>query len=209
MKNLGTTIELDPKKDNITCPAFGLYSSPAEHSTMGHIVLDLTNLASRPTTKSCEQLGHLKKHVTFAMSERRPAYPAHALDMDEDEDEDDKTRVWPASRKDFAEEKRDPATDDEDLQPLVPPRLPSAATLEHEVPKDSRERAEDTSIFPRPERSRVSGLRAEEFGDLIFLNHGSAIIGDKTFGFLIMLDGATSHWTAYPCKKYFNIGSTC
>ena len=26
---------------------------------------------------------------------------------------------------------------------------------------------------PRPDRSRVSGLRAEEFGDLIFLNHGS------------------------------------
>ena len=57
------------------------------------------------------------------------------------------------------------------------------------------------SIKPRPERSRVSGLRAEEFGDLIFLDHGSAKIGDKTFGFLIILDGATSHLTAYPCKS--------
>ena len=42
------------------------------------------------------------------------------------------------------------------------------------------------SIKPTPERSRVSGLRAEEFGDLIFLDHGSAKIGDKTFGFLIV-----------------------
>ena len=37
MKHLGMTIELDPKGDKITCPAFGLYSSPAEYSTVGHI----------------------------------------------------------------------------------------------------------------------------------------------------------------------------
>ena len=48
MKNLGMTIELDPKGDQITCPAFGLYSSPVEYSTMGHIVLDLTCLAYQP-----------------------------------------------------------------------------------------------------------------------------------------------------------------
>ena len=122
MKNLGTTIELDPQGDKMTCPPFGLYSSPAEHSTMGHVVLDLTNLAYQPTTKSCEQPGHPKRHVTFAMLERRPAYPAHAPDMDEDEDEDegedDKTHVRPASRKELAEEKRDPDTDDADLLPL-------------------------------------------------------------------------------------------
>ena len=35
MKNLGMTIEMDPKGDKITCPAFGLYSSPAGYSTMG------------------------------------------------------------------------------------------------------------------------------------------------------------------------------
>ena len=45
IKILGMTIELNPKGDNITCPAIGLYSSPAEYSTMGHIVLDLTSLA--------------------------------------------------------------------------------------------------------------------------------------------------------------------
>ena len=57
------------------------------------------------------------------------------------------------------------------------------------------------SVKPRPERSRVSGLRAEELGDLTFLDHGSAKVGDKTFGFLIILDGATSYLTAYPCQS--------
>ena len=56
------------------------------------------------------------------------------------------------------------------------------------------------STKPRPDRSRVSGLRAEEFGDLIFLDHGSTKIGHKPFGFLINLGRATSHLTAYPCK---------
>ena len=65
MKNLGTTIELVPKGDTITCPAFGLYSS---YSTVGHVVLDLKNLAYQPTTKSREQPGHSNRHVTFAMS---------------------------------------------------------------------------------------------------------------------------------------------
>ena len=32
MKNLGTTIGLNPKRDKVTCPAFGMCSSPAEHS---------------------------------------------------------------------------------------------------------------------------------------------------------------------------------
>ena len=66
MKNLGTTTELDPKRDKITCPAFGLQSSPAEHSTMKHFVLDLTNLVYQPTTKSREQSGQQKRHVIFA-----------------------------------------------------------------------------------------------------------------------------------------------
>ena len=57
------------------------------------------------------------------------------------------------------------------------------------------------SSKPRPDRSRVSGLRAEELGDLIFLDHGSTKIGDQTSGFLIVLDGATSHLTAHPCKS--------
>ena len=48
---MGTTIELDPKGDKITWPAFGLYSSPAEYSTMGHIVLDVTGLAYQPKSR--------------------------------------------------------------------------------------------------------------------------------------------------------------
>ena len=46
-----------------------------------------------------------------------------------------------------------------------------------------------TSTKPRPDRSRVSGLRAEEFGDLIFLDRGSKQIGDKTFGLMFILFG--------------------
>ena len=69
MKNLGMTIEMDPKGDKITCPAFGLYSSPAEYSTMEHIVLDLTSLAYQP--KSRERSPHPKRHVTFALSDQK------------------------------------------------------------------------------------------------------------------------------------------
>ena len=47
----------------------------------------------------------------------------------------------------------------------------------------------------------MSGLRAEEFGDLIFLDRGPAKIEHNTFEFFIVLDGAASHLTAYPCKS--------
>ena len=43
LRNLGMTIELDPQGDKITCPAFGSFSTPADYSTMGLIVLDLTS----------------------------------------------------------------------------------------------------------------------------------------------------------------------
>ena len=58
-----------------------------------------------------------------------------------------------------------------------------------------------SSMKTRRERSRVSGLQPVALGDLIFLDHGSAKLGDKTLGFLIVLYGATSHLTAYPCKS--------
>ena len=64
-------------------------------------MLDLSNLAYQP--KSREQPGHPKRHVTFAMSERKPAYPAHLPDVHEDEYEDDKPLVRPASRKELAQ----------------------------------------------------------------------------------------------------------
>ena len=83
MKNLGMTVELDPKGDKITCPAFGLHSSPTEYSTVEHIVLDLTSLAFQP--KSRERSPHPKRHVTFALSEQKSAYPAHTRELDEDD----------------------------------------------------------------------------------------------------------------------------
>ena len=85
--------------------------------------------------------------------------------MHEDGDEDDTPLVQPASRKEPVEKKRDTATDDKDLLPLVPPRpTPAAlvrkrkgpplwqdpaATLEREISEDSRERTEETSINGR------------------------------------------------------------
>ena len=55
------------KETKLHVQLFGLYSSPAEHSTMGHCVLHLTNLASQPTTESREQPGQQKRHVTFGL----------------------------------------------------------------------------------------------------------------------------------------------
>ena len=91
-------------------PSFGLFSSPAEYSTMGHIVLDLTSPAYQPTTKSRERPGHPRRHAIFAMSKRKTAYPAHALDMHEDEDDGL-----------LAPQDHIGVSDDGDDQPLVQP----------------------------------------------------------------------------------------
>ena len=61
MRNLGTTVELDLQGDKITCPAFGLFSSSAEYSTLAHNVLDLTSLTHQPTTKSSNRSGYSKE----------------------------------------------------------------------------------------------------------------------------------------------------
>ena len=101
-----------------------MYSSPAEYSTIGHIVFDLMSLAYQP--KSRERSAHPKRHVTFALSEQKKAYPAHTRERDEDEDdeplvspdhiavsevEDDQPLVQLASRKEPVEEKRDSAAE--------------------------------------------------------------------------------------------------
>ena len=66
------------------------------------------------------------------------------------------------------------------------------------------------SVKPRPERSRVCGVRAEEFGDLICSDYGLAKIGDRTFGFLIILDGAHITFDSrLSMQKYLSIGSYC
>ena len=87
MNNLGVTLSLDPERDKITCPAFGLYSSPAEYSTMRHIVLEWMSLAYQPMTRSRERSGHPRRHATLATSERKSAYPAHTRDLHANEDD--------------------------------------------------------------------------------------------------------------------------
>ena len=268
-KNLGMTIELDPQGDKITCPAFGLYSSPVECSTVGHIVLDLTSLAYQP--KSRERSARPKKHVTFALSKQKSAYPAHARELDEDED--DKPLVQLASReepveRESAAERRVPAQLRRRKGPPVW-RDPSA-TLEQDVSGTSRERSEEVSTLGNNSDSEALQQISNQLSDLCNLNdlHLKTLlhvyravqeendslghswkglwplpacsedvpilqideaetwqitreriesrriwrspsfwimdehkIGDKTFGFLIVLDGATSHLTAYPCKS--------
>ena len=105
MKNLGTTIELDPKGAKIACPAFGLYFSPAEYSTMGHVVLDLTSLTYQP--KSHKRSARSAKQITFAVSEGKsgldddedgkPLVRSDRTTVPEDEDEENKPLVQPAS----------------------------------------------------------------------------------------------------------------
>ncbi len=53
---------------------------------------------------------------------------------------------------------------------------------------------------PPPARSRVSGLRATKFGELIFLDHGVVKVGEKTYCFLLILDAATTFVAAYPVQ---------
>ena len=101
---MGTTLNLDPKRDHIKCPDFGLYSSVAEYSTMGHVVLDLTY-----QPKSRERSSRPKKYVTFGMSEQKLAYAADTRDLEENDDE-------PLVRSDDTA-----VSDDEDDQPLVQP----------------------------------------------------------------------------------------
>ena len=108
MKHLGMTIELNPNGDKITCPAFVLHISPAEYSTMGHIVLDLTSLRYQP--KSRERSTHPQRQVTLALTDQKSVYPVHSPESDEDEE--DKPLVRSDRAADF---------DDEDDKPLVQP----------------------------------------------------------------------------------------
>ena len=84
--------------------------SPVEHPTMGHIVLDLTSLAYQP--KSRERSARPTKGVTFALSQRKSAYPARVQKLDDEED--DKPLVRPDGTTVSEEE-------DEDDKPLVQP----------------------------------------------------------------------------------------
>ena len=164
MKNLCTTIELDPKGDKITFPASGLYSSPAEHSTMGHIVLDLTSLPYKP--KSRERSAHPKRHVTFAVSEQNLHIQLTHVNLTKikmtnlivcpkrtavSEDENDPPLVQ-TSRKEPVAEKRESVAESR-----VPTQVNSvwrdpSATLEQDVSGNSRERSEEVSISLKKSR---------------------------------------------------------
>ena len=158
MQNLVVTLELDPKGAKITCPAVGLYSSPVEYSTMGHIALDLTNLAYQPKLR--ERSSRPAKYVIFALSQRKSAYPARVQKLDDDEDD-----------KPLVRSNCTTVSDEEDDKPLVQPtfvlkresslirRVPTpfrrrkgppvkrdpSATLEQDVPGTSRERSQRVS----------------------------------------------------------------
>ena len=62
---------------------------------------------------------------------------------------------------------------------------------------------------PRPDRSRVSGLRTEECGDLNFLDHGSAKIGDKNlsifdcFGWRDITFDSVSTWKFLSVRNHY------
>jgi hypothetical protein len=43
-----------------------------------------------------------------------------------------------------------------------------------------------------PPRSRVTGLRAQNFGDLIFIDHAEVHFRDAVYAVLLILDAATS-----------------
>ena len=63
------------------------------------------------------------------------------------------------------------------------------------------------STKPRPDRLRVSGLWAEEFGDLIFLDHGSTQIGGKTFGFFDYFGWSDITFDSISVSEYLSIRS--
>ena len=122
------------ERRQITCPVLGLYSSPAEYSTLGHIVLDLTSVAYQP--KSRERSAHQRRHETFAQSVQKSAYPALTRELDEDED--DKPLVRPD---------RASVSEDEDDKPL------EQSTSKTELITEMRESAAERSI-PTPLRRR-------------------------------------------------------
>ena len=151
MRDLGMTFELDPQGDKITSPAFGLHSSPAEYSTMGHLALDLTSLTYQPTAKSSDRPGKPRRHA----SEREQAYPAHTQKTTSEEDdehlvhqdhvfpshdEDEQPLVRPASRKKPHKERRDQVTDDGDLCTLASSETFSSCTNTKETGTASKAR---------------------------------------------------------------------
>ena len=83
-----------------------MFSSPAEYSTLGLVLLGLTSLTYPPTTKSSDGPVTQRRHVSFAMSERERAFQIQPLGC-------------PTTRKEPLEEGRDQPIEDEDLAPTA------------------------------------------------------------------------------------------
>jgi len=75
-------------------------------------------------------------------------------------------------------------------------RRTQALRLPEEIQKKYEEvcqRCEVCSrLAPAPSRSRVSGLRAQEFGDLLFIDHTKVQVHGKMGIIFVILDGATN-----------------
>ena len=175
MKILGMSLELDPKGGKSTCPTFGLHSSPAEYSIMGHIVLDFASLAYQP--KSRARSTHPKRHCDTRLDRSKFCVPSsddddkplvrsdHAADS---EDEDDKPLVQPSSRKELVEEKRESATERRTPAHLLKSKEPlvwrdPSATLDQDVSRNSRERSEEVSILGRSSMVKLSAKSSTNY----------------------------------------------
>ena len=53
-----------------------------------------------------------------------------------------------------------------------------------------------------PARSRISGLRADNFGDLLFMDHGQVKVNNKSYIFLLILDAASNLLWADPTGDF-------
>ena len=96
--------------------------------------MDLTSLAYQPKPRG--RSPHPRRHVTFAASEQKSAYPAYTRELDKDDD--DKPLVRP---------ERVIVPEDEDYNPLV--QSPSRT----ELLKDKRESSAKCTI-PTPLRRK-------------------------------------------------------
>ena len=50
---------------------------------------------------------------------------------------------------------------------------------------------------PPLQRSKVTGLRADNFGDIVFIDHADVKIRSETYTVFIVVDGATTSVTAF------------
>ena len=74
-------------------------------------------------------------------------------------------------------------------------RLPEEA---HEQYKEVVQGCEHCRMKKPPlQRSKISGLRADSFGDLIFIDHTDVKIRSETYTVFIIVDGATTFVTAF------------